>query len=1040
MKRTVEGKIPNFTWIIEISSQVIFSTSATVHYELLIGRNEQSIELGFSGSAVQATAAPGHLHDHQDRRRSKGPHSAPQHKGVLSKAVNLVVDDTESLWNKPVLPEWDDEGKNRGKKREYQDLRQGDMGSISPDGHEIQQSTKEPVGEPKKKRPKKVHLVVLTHGLHSNLGADMLYLKESIDAAAKQAREDARKRKSALKGRNPPQAISTERRTSQGDTDTSLNGASTAPLSGGQDELESSSNPDLEDEEEVIVRGFSGNAVRTEKGIQYLGKRLAKYVLTMTYPDQPYLPVKKSVKKKFSQVFTTDNPCGLEGAPASHHHSSIHLVPRKLHHLAYQITSISFVAHSLGGLTQTYAIAYIHKHSPQFFRFIKPINFVTLASPFLGLSNENPLYVKFALDFGLVGRTGQDLGLTWRGSTMVRSGWGALIGGIGSAAQEAHRQPDPGTKPLLRILPTGPAHQVLKLFRNRTVYSNVVNDGIVPLRTSCLLFLDWGGLGRVEKARRENGLVGTVAGWGWAELTGANSSAHSRIRRDYESDSPLDESGEEGRGRSQIRGKQAEVPQPAENATEDDTSAVKKEGPERHQFVDRRRFQDDEVDGEEDKMRARSPTQPAHPLGGFFDFLRSNQPKVHHQSPRQRKIYKRSQTTRSELGEGTSQSSISTDSFSSPSRPNVVRGESTAEDREDVFAPPRTTLFESAGDLLNPPLPSEEFIINPGGRPRTIFHDRVYHPEDIPSPLPKKRMNLRRSSSSDAPFNSSVSDLTYRRQSSNIPDTSGMKVEEKIARAYHHDLSWRKVLVRLEPDAHNNIIVRRMFSNAYGWPVIKHLVDTHFADTYAATTADEHEPNEDRAKPMQEPVGEHGEELRDRHEKHLLRTDSEKREANDQVSDLHSVATSSLSSKLGRPKIWREDSAQWDDVFFEATDDDDDIDSPVEARRQRSFSLPENNLRTDSSSYEDMTQNVMSGALSTSPPKDKDLGNERDATSSAAPLTLRGGTTSVGLGKQVEKQLETLGRVTSQEATEGGKNRSGGVSGEVARLSIGKAS
>ncbi|KAI9871316.1 MAG: casein kinase 2 regulatory subunit, partial [Watsoniomyces obsoletus] len=32
---------------------------------------------------------------------------------------------------------------------------------------------------------------------------------------------------------------------------------------------------DEEDEEKVVVRGFNGNAVRTERGIQYLGKRLA---------------------------------------------------------------------------------------------------------------------------------------------------------------------------------------------------------------------------------------------------------------------------------------------------------------------------------------------------------------------------------------------------------------------------------------------------------------------------------------------------------------------------------------------------------------------------------------------------------------------------------------------------------------------------------------------------------------------------------------------------------------------------------------------
>jgi hypothetical protein len=81
-----------------------------------------------------------------------------------------------------------------------------------------------------------------------------------------------------------------------------------------------------------------------------------------------------------------------------------------------------------------------------------------------------------------------------------------------------------------------------------------------------------------------------------------------------------------------------------------------------------------------------------------------------------------------------------------------------------------------------------------------------------------------------------------------------MKIEEKIARAYHKDLSWRKVLVRLEPDAHNNMVVRRMFANAYGWPVVQHICDTHFAYTAAAKTRDEDEDNTERAIDQNEPI------------------------------------------------------------------------------------------------------------------------------------------------------------------------------------------
>ncbi|CAM9020315.1 unnamed protein product [Wickerhamomyces anomalus] len=43
-------------------------------------------------------------------------------------------------------------------------------------------------------------------------------------------------------------------------------------------------------------------------------------------------------------------------------------------------------------------------------------------------------------------------------------------------------------------------------------------------------------------------------------------------------------------------------------------------------------------------------------------------------------------------------------------------------------------------------------------------------------------------------------------------------------------MEWRKVLVTLRPDAHNNIAVRRKFSNAFGWGVIDHLVENHFGE------------------------------------------------------------------------------------------------------------------------------------------------------------------------------------------------------------------
>ena len=1015
IKRNTDGSAPSVTWIIEISSQILFSVSAVVHFELLVSRDEKSLELGIGGLMGQGAATPGQVEDHQQLKRSRNSHhSAAQPKGVYSRAVKLVVDDATSLWNKPALPEWSDDGKDRAEKPEDSGLAKDNAISGKVDLKEVEtpnESKGEGVGknneEAAPRRKKRVHLVVLTHGLHSNLGADMLYLKESIDATAKKAREDARKRKSPTKGQQSTREHDVEGQKRPAET-------STAPLSRGQDEIGSSADVNAaDDEEEIIVRGFSGNACRTERGIQYLGKRLAKYILSMTYPDQPFLPAKKSVKKKLSRVFSSDGQSELKNATPQHHRSNIYKPATRPDGLAYKITSISFIAHSLGGLTQTYAIAYIHKHSPHFFEEIKPINFVAMAAPFLGLSNENPLYVKFALDFGLVGRTGQDLGLTWKSATALRGGWDAMIAGIGTDGQRAQKQPDPGSKPLLRILPTGHTHQVLKLFRNRTVYSNVVNDGIVPLRTSCLLFLDWSGLGRVEKARRENGLVAGLAGWGWAELTGANSSANKHLRAEPDSDawsqsqaSQSNVSGDENgsRSQSQCRGpsKGDKVPQPEENAVKDDNSAEVDKGPKPHQFLaNQSKPFEDEQDAANKFQESRSP-QPTNAMSNFLSLFRPSQPKSNF-SPKQTKIYRRSQTVFKGSEDADSQSSEGASSTGpAPSRPGNVRGDSIMEDPNNVFAPPKTTIFESAGDVLNPPLPSQEFIIDPKNRPRTIFHDRVYHPEDIPSPPTKKPPKVTRSSSAELRNGPSRSSTIYGDQPFDQPDMSGMKVEEKIARAYHHGLSWRKVLVRLEPDAHNNMIVRRMFSNAYGWPVIKHLVDTHFADTFAAATADQHEPRTDRAKPMEQAVGEDGAEIKDTAHQEIRRTDSESREASDHVPELKGKSGDGMSNNSSLSPSSHEESATWDDILFEGTDDDEDIESPVAARHGIGAS-PSDSIRqnTKSSPTKGTSDTEISNFLARSPPGLDTKGPAGPINIVASPKS----TASLGLGKSIEEQM-----------------------------------
>lgn len=1038
------------TWIIEITSQIIFSNSASVSFELLVSRDERSLDLGLAAVARSEERELGQVHDHQQGKHGHASHPA-QRKGVYSKAVNLVVDDTTSLWDKPALPEWEEEHK-RASQDEHR------RRSHSHGRHHAH-------GRRTTKKQRKIHLVVLTHGLHSNLGADMLYMKESIDATVKQARESARQRRRAAQKAMDPDTESNQEKQDRSAQHNAEHDTSTAPLSGGQEDIEHDDGENESgDEEEVVVRGFNGNCVRTERGIQYLGKRLARYVLEMTYPDQPFIPVEKTMANTISSTLSGSSKDKDEGVPAPPKHSVKRVPPREGEQLPYKFTSISFIGHSLGGLVQTYAIAYIHKHSPEFFQNIRPINFICMASPLLGLSNENPMYVKFALDFGLVGRTGQDLGLSWRPPTLAKSGWAAMMSAFGADDNKKNNQEDPSTKPLLRILPTGPAHQVLRMFRNRTTYSNVVNDGIVPLRTSCLLFLDWRGLGRVEKARRENGLIGTVATWGWSELTGQYSSPNPS-RGDVNSlESPISDS------QKSPTQDQDEVPQPSDQAiSQDDESqaATKNNEPQAHQFLrNQKRAASGQPNPPSEQKKSGGLMPPALTLDGILNFFRPST----NQTKNDRKMFQRSQTIQAQQAAENSDQAhdISTDE-GSQKRPRATRGDSIIEDPTNPHALPKTTIFESAGDILNPPVPPRSWIIDPSTRARTIFHDRVYHPEDIPPPPMKRPTRLGRSFSSDSSFKSDAS-------SAGSIDSSSMRVEEKIARAYHKDLSWRKVLVRLEPDAHNNIFVRRMFANAYGWPVVKHLCDTHFADTYSAKTRDENEPARDRAQGVGKETREQGEEVVGQREwKPPRRTASEMREATDELAPLREIPEGDGAADAQAKKLKHKDSDHWDDAYFEGTTDEEDEDGYLHEGPMGNFLRPapkgkkkvserasaaalsqqkpqQGTSESDINDFLTASPRPMDGHRGLAPSMpDADAAKESEPDSAPSFTGMEpvrspppmegehsgGSTVQLGLRKSVEERL------SSPESSPNAKRRrsgSGGVSEQVARLSLGHSS
>lgn len=433
-----------------------------------------------------------------------------------------------------------------------------------------------------------VHLVVLTHGLHLNVSADMLYLKEQIDRA----------------------------------------------------------------DENVVVKGFFGNVCKTEKGIKYLGSRVAEYVVDLVRTEA---------------------------------------VPN--------VTQISFVGHSLGGLVQTFAVAYLQSNYPWFFDRIQPVNFVTLASPMLGVIHENPAYIKLALLAGVVGRTGQELGLQ---------------------LTEADK------KPLLLLLPSGATHKVLKRFVRRTVYANVVNDGIVPLRTSALLYLDYNGLSQ---------LVG-----------------------------------------------------PGEKVASD--AKIPADLPDSYQLL---------------------------PLLAMLSFFMPQKQKDQKQNHKLKDPYSRFQTT------GDSDS-----------------GDSGIDRPLDLI--PKPSMIESATSLILPPVPSTKYITDPNARDNVILHDKVYDERDLPAV--ENTTNLAKEKKKGVMQMLNDKRDEFRQL---MGDNITEHYEEEIAREYHKLMLWRKVLVKLKPDAHNNIVVRRRFANAYGWPVIDHLVQNHFDVDLKEDTVPEAESEVDMA-------------------------------------------------------------------------------------------------------------------------------------------------------------------------------------------------
>ncbi|KAI5953243.1 hypothetical protein KGF54_002614 [Candida jiufengensis] len=632
-------EIQIYRWEIDVISQIVISKKTEVDYDLMIGEDLRVMkQLGLNKIARTLTSIG--MNEQEEKMIEKESEHENNFNTSFNPQLSVIKKNTTDIWSKePPYPQ------------------------------------------------KPVHLIIVTHGIFSNLTADMLYLKETIESKVK---------------------------------------------------------------DNIIIRGYRYNAGRTEKGVKKLGRNVGDYIIDI-FEKEPY-----------------------------------------------QFDKISFIAHSLGGIVQLYAIKYILsiKGNDYFDKMnVKPINLIALASPFLGILNELNFLLSWFLDIGTLGKTGRDLTLSRR------------LPGWKDVELKDHHTKD-SFKPVLETLPDDPLQSFLGQFEKLTVYANAINDGIVPLRTAALLYLDYEALGDVNQLKRTNHI---------------NNQPNLENKNRAESNESEDDVGEVPVS------EESEQTNEAERATNDND---KKEV----------------VESDHSKVQYEKSNHKNHKLkfakNKYSQFLNLSLPAKAKLNKRQRKYkhfsIKGSDTDNSMNLDATAKDNneANQDNANEESKDDDddnnnsnnhnnnsmhTTNSNTTEESIEIIVPPRASAIESAINTLICPIPSSEYIMNPDTRQPVIFHDKFYHfnKSEI-----SKIDDKTTTDTNENQFNKWLKEFKiFKKFSGNWK----LYKQVFIANKYHtNELYWRKVLVNLPPDAHNNIIVRRRFSNGYGWGVINHLCENLF--------------------------------------------------------------------------------------------------------------------------------------------------------------------------------------------------------------------
>ena len=673
-----------YQWEIDVVSQIVITKKTRVDYDLMIGEDlEYMKRLRYNAieKTLTSIASPNHAEE-EEGKRSKGEYLGKEKNLKMKMEMEMELEI-------------------------HSDLKYTKNHVFNPQLTVVKKDTNEIWNRPPPSPLKPVHLVIVTHGIFSNLTADMLYLKDVLEEKVK---------------------------------------------------------------ENIMVRGFRYNAGRTEKGVKKLGINVALYIIDL-----------------------------IENPP-------------------YKFDKISFIAHSLGGVVQLYAIKYILvTKGVDFFKKanIEPANFTTLASPFLGIMNELNFVLSWALDLGTLGRTGRDLTLLKR-----LPAWKDVELG------DHHKKKD-SIKPILETLPDDPLQTFLGEFQKLTIYANAINDGIVPLRTAALLYLDYEALGDVNELKRTNHVAEHP------ELEDKHHDVQSIESNETVLEVPDD------RGQTDDEGAENENENASENENENESTS--------------------EIESEDDGNKTKRNNKGNTKLKETLQHAQVEHSKVlekHHlkfaaskyleffslSSPTKLKMADRQKRYKNFTIKGTDTDEIGNQAPPNGSH-NLDKGKvkdrdndkdkvqnkdnnvkekdksgsgSTKDEQLSLVIPPRASAIESAINTLICPIPSQEYIMNPALRHPVIFHDRYYHLDKT-------------AESENGDGNDNKRGGWFYERFIKYRGKWKLHKQVLIANKYHtKNLTWRKVLVNLPPDAHNNIVVRRRFANGYGWGVINHLCENLF--------------------------------------------------------------------------------------------------------------------------------------------------------------------------------------------------------------------